>query len=441
MRSRRVTFGAVMALIFAQGGCVARLSRDADPYVANGLARFDGAGVEDNAPHHELLAENDSNATLATVTSRRKAKSHRTAAGGDVRLAAWTEGGPSEAVAVASVDEIACRAARRSARVRLLTSEARLHRELTDRKLCVREELSALQQNLLQLQAAHRANEAAGQAAELAWRISEARLRSALNTEALHETQTALQDLRELRDRGVDVHDGEASLVEAHSKALHQEAVIQASAVQASNNLRYLLGDFPQPQPLFELAFEEGVEPGGVDPQAAVAEGLAQRADLNQIRILRRSLDKHSVPIARVMLQQMDPGLGTVTTPWWRQWLCLGDCELSVREAQLALLLDDRKRSAAQEIVEACQDVERELTELAVAERFVAQRRDVLERVESRRGEPNVSESRVTQARLELLEARGEAAHHRMMLRASHAKLKRVQGLWAVECGFLRCRD
>jgi hypothetical protein len=296
-----------------------------------------------------------------------------------------------------------------------------------------------MKDDLLALRAVEERNRSAGAALELYYRLAE----SEAGLDILQESQAgldhALANIAELREQGIKVEVDEHALARRKIELADQQAEAELGREQSHGGLKLLLNlaaeDPTRIWPAADLAAV--AEP--LDVEAAVAMGLASRAELIILRCLIESLTVQTLPGARAALSQRDPSLGT-SVDLRKLHLLLahtrGASELPGRRAQLAQLLDERERTIAEEIRANAATMAARLRQAGLAQQIVANRKARVTELEKKRELGMATPFEIAAEKLEVTKAEGELMRKVVAWRIAQVKLRQSQGLLAAECGF-----
>jgi hypothetical protein len=197
-----------------------------------------------------------------------------------------------------------------------------------------------------------------------------------------------------------------------------------------NDRLRLACGWQPQqPERIWPVA-DLTVTAETLDVEAAVAEGMAQRSDLLQLRQMLCRLDADTLPLARALLAQVD-GIPSATTPGLRAWK--SDRDLHLRREQLQHLLAERERAAVVEIADAVTGVELRRRQVWLSHQRVLTWRERTAELERQLAAGKASRLEVGQARLEALAAEGLLLHDVIAWKTALVKLAAAQGSLASE--------
>lgn len=285
--------------------------------------------------------------------------------------------------------------------------------------------------------AADERNKAAAVALELYYSLAEAEAKRDILRRSVAEADRAAAHLEELKQSGLKVPGDDTELARRKLDLLDQRIQLDAAVRRMQGQLQQLCGfEMDQTFPIWPKA-DLSVVVAPVDAEAAVCEGLANRADLAAIRLLASSPDADSLSAMRGMMQSFSPGLGASIAA--RRLFGGRSADLDeayLRHSQLSQAQVDLEQNAARKIREAAWTVDARLREIAVAkERLEIQRRR-LAALEEKRRSNGVTAFDISAVRMELFQAESGLVGRVIAWRIAQAKLKQAQGLLAVECGY-----
>jgi outer membrane protein TolC len=299
---------------------------------------------------------------------------------------------------------------------------------------------ASTRRNVLACRSVEERNRCAAAALRLFYLLAEAEANCDLLRQTIQETDHAIDYLRRLKERGLQVHMDDGPLQRQRLDLLDQWTQLEVSLRQMTAQLRALLGwDAGHQTPIWPAA-DLAVTAVPILAEAAVRDGLATRADLTAFRVLRAALDMDTLPAARSGISRLDALLGGSAGA--RRLLAarsgsLADyAELQTRQTQLNQIVADRERSATEEILQAVRVVDLRLRQIALAQ----QKRDLwqrqLDRLREKRAADGVTAFDISTAQVELLRAESDLLHKVIAWRTAQVDLKEAQGLLAAECGY-----
>ena len=324
--------------------------------------------------------------------------------------------------------EIACRAAAHSTSVALLKSERALIRETRNTST----QPALLFDRVLGYRTAARANEAAGAALTVYHELAAGTAALAATDRSLAEINAALKDREAAGGQGLVAAGYDLDARRDNLQRRREELAAGLAAGQA--RLEAMVGG-PVPLPLVD---SPPLVPQPPSVQQAVAEGLGARADLNLLRTVIRQLERRTLPIAVGVLQQFDPAVGVAPPDFLPcNWIA-ADARAATRRRQLCTALSRQEELIAGNVEAAVLILQGIWEQHARAEEAVAHREAEVSRLESRRDvDLEVSGADITAARLERLGAEAERDRLAHEYQKSEANLRTLQGLLAVECGYM----
>lgn len=290
---------------------------------------------------------------------------------------------------------------------------------------------------LMAYRAVDERNKAAAAALELFYSLAEAEANRDILQRSVEQIDRAAANLEELKRSGLKVPDDQSAFRRQKLDWLDRQIQLSSAIRKIQWQLQQLCGfEMDQTTPIWpEADLTVIVTP--VDAEAAVLEGLANRADLGALQMLAGSLDADTLPAVRSGMQAFSPGLGASIAAK----RLLGDRsadygEARSRQSQLAQAQVDAELNVTWEIREAVWNIETRLREIAVA----GERQEVWRQrgaaLEEKRESNGVTAFDLAAARLELHRAESELVHRVIAWKIAQVKLEQAQGLLAVECGY-----
>jgi hypothetical protein len=291
---------------------------------------------------------------------------------------------------------------------------------------------------LMAFRAVQERNKAAAAASELFYLLAEAEANRDILDRSIAEIDRAIGHLDQLKQSGLTIPMDRAVLERQKLEGFDRRVQLDAAPRQMQGQLQQLCGFEADPAVSIWPQADLTVTVAPLDVQAAISEGLANRADLGALRMLSGSLSIETLPAARSGMQMMGPGLGASVAG---QRLLGGSPgsseELESRKNQVAQAQSDLERTAGREISEAVWNVETRLREIAVAkQRWEVWRQRLAELQEKRQTTNGVTAFDISAAQLELLRAESDLVHRVIAWKIAQAKLRQSQGLLAAECGY-----
>jgi hypothetical protein len=335
---------------------------------------------------------------------------------------------------VLRAEEVQCLAAANAPLAKLYDSESQAVLAGAGRR---NQSSASVQSKLMTYHAIDERNKASGAALELFYSLAEAEAGRDILNRSIDEVDRAVANLDQLKQSGLKIPLDRTSLQRQKLDWLDRQIQLNSTLVKMQGQLQQLCGFEADPNtPIWPQA-DLTVTLMPTDPQAAIGEGLANRADLGALCMLRGSLSVDTLPAARSGMQALSPGLGaSVLTRRLFGGGSGSEEELQTRQSQLAQAQSDSERTISREINEAVQNVETRLREIAVAK----ERREVWQQrmanLKGRREADGVTAFDFNAAQLELLRAENDEVHRVIAWKIAQAKLKQAQGLLAAECGY-----
>jgi hypothetical protein len=340
---------------------------------------------------------------------------------------------------VLRAEEVQCLAAANAPLGKLYASESEA--VLANPGRCRKQQAAHTLSKLMTLRAIDERNKAAGSALELFYSLAETEASRDLLDRSIEEVDRAAAYLDQLKQSGLKIPMDRTALERQKLDWIDRRIQLYSALRKMQGQLQQLCGfEADETTAIWPQAdLTVAVLPS--DLQAAIAVGLANRADLGALRMLRGSLDSDTLPAARTGMQAMSPGLGaSVITRRLLGDSSGGDGELQTRQSQLMQAQAEAEQNISREISEAVWNVETRLREIAVAkERWEVWQKRVAG-LQERRQTDNVTAFDLSAAQLELLHAESDTVHRVIAWKIAQAKLKQAQGLLAAECGYRACQ-
>lgn len=301
---------------------------------------------------------------------------------------------------------------------------------------------SSVERRMLYYASQEARNKSAGDALRLYWGLVEAEHSRPILRDSQAEAAATLADLDELLRRGLAVPVDAAALRSQNLALLDRGLELELTVRRLNEQLKPMLGlDTTDPNwriwPEVELKFvvEE------VDVETAVAEGMQLRPELRLLRMLSANLDQDTLPAARRALGSVNGALGATTQKCCGCLGCLKqflaqccDCELPVRQRQIAQYRASQESAVAGEIREAYFAVATSAARVAVAEDTRKIRATNLKNLEARQPTGGASAFEVRRGRLDLLEAQQEVIKQLAAWETARVELREAQGKLVDEC-------
>jgi hypothetical protein len=341
-------------------------------------------------------------------------------------------------------DECKCAAAAHASVANLIDLEGGITGCGNKRSNPCRQQAAALRSELLAYRAAAERNRAAAEALEFFFRLAEVEFGHDAIAQNLNEIDKICDFMARIRESGLEMETAGAAVHDRRSELLNQRAKLMLDRVRLNSELRRRTGlDVDDQTPLWPDT-DLKVEVEQIDVDAAVAEGLAVRPDVAAAQLLVDCLDTNSLAHARTSLQAIDAVLGSATAKsCWVSFLgnSAACCEWATRAEQLEQMLVHLQRAAAEEIRQAVRTIETRLQQMAIAKHRLASREQALHDLVLQWGDERVTAFDIGDARMKVVEARGELVHQVIAWEIARVRLKRAQGLYALQCGYTRPTD
>ncbi len=339
--------------------------------------------------------------------------------------------GPSQ-YRVLRAEDIQCLAAANAPLANLYASESNAVQSGAG---CHNQPSACVLSKLAAYRAADERNKNAANALELFYALAEAQIQRDILDRTLAEFDRALGNLDQLQQSGLKMPADRTAVARQRLDALDRRIACQSSIGRFEGQLQQLCGLAADSSTAIWPQADLVVAVAPTDAQAAVAEGLAHRADLGALQMLARSLSLETLPAVRSGMQALGPGLGASLVSQKLFGAAGGQDELPSRQSQVAQACSEAERNAAREIAEAAGEVDARLREIAVSKERWELWRQRLAGLQQKRQTDGVTAFDLTAAQLELLRAESDVVHRVVAWRIAQVRLKRAQGLLAAECG------
>ncbi|HEX4142515.1 MAG TPA: hypothetical protein VHY91_03115 [Pirellulales bacterium] len=333
-----------------------------------------------------------------------------------------------------SPDECRCRAAGYAKAASLLQMERGLTVQLTSGHCAGKQHLAAVQRQLLALRAASRSNEAASQALTAFYELAAAEAACDATDRTLIEVRSMIADHERIkRLTGQSPGDIDA-LQDREIVVLNQRAEALTTVARLNIQLRNLLAiDAADPRPVWPQADLRPI-PQSPDVEGATALALAQRTELQSLRLILGALDRDTLPVARAALGQQDSALGSAIAVRHIRHHELEDREIAVRRQQLAQMLWAAQQSVIDEIHGQVLDVQMRVRDVAAAKHALESRQRDLSRSEAKQAIGAATAFDHAAAQLAVIQAEHELTRRAVDWRIAVVKLHQAQGCLALDC-------
>ncbi|MEQ8786889.1 MAG: TolC family protein [Pirellulaceae bacterium] len=299
---------------------------------------------------------------------------------------------------------------------------------------------SSAKSDLLALRALEERNRAAGEALEMYYQLFEAEAGKDAVDRSLAQLGEVLRSVESLRAKGLKVDVDLDELRTRRIELLDKQAEARLAVERLNSGLRAMLGVSSGERRKFWPTEPLTVSADRIDIDAAVAEGLATRADLALLRLLTTTLSAETLPMVQSALQQAGlAGQGATRRLWAPLARLLGSTrqsiELGTRSQQLQQMAVDGERAAAEEIRSAAQTVDIRLEQVALAKETLDSQRRRLDTLLKKRDLGSATPIEVLMQRMTIIEAENDLVRRVVAWEIAMVKLKQSQGMLVVECG------
>jgi len=343
-----------------------------------------------------------------------------------------------------SAQQCQCLAAETSAVANMLDLEAQAGTEKAEaRKLCAEKARkgASFKADVLTYWALEDRNRSAAKALDLYYRLGQTEANADIVLASLSEVQSALKKARALKAKGLQLPLDDTAL---HRKQLDLEAakVKGAAQIQQFNGeLRRLLAFAPiqttwqfWPVDAFHVSDDQ------VDPEKAVAVGLASRPLLLLLNLLETELNEGDPATVKKMLATVNGALGqNGACPCLKKLvtqLCSPDaseCERELRRQQLAIYHADREREVIEDIRQAVQNILAAKNVVVLAQQQVDSWYGRVKQAEEKESKGLGSFADTTNARMNWLKARRTLLEEITNLQRAWVQLHQAQGILSLD--------
>jgi hypothetical protein len=293
-------------------------------------------------------------------------------------------------------------------------------------------------QQVLALRAAQIRNEAAGDALDAFYQLAGAEASADVVDRSRLHVRQLIHYVSELEGGGLPSPLNRHDLQQQELELLSRRAELEWNISRLNGKLRLLMGwcldGSVRIWPRTDLIVVR--EP--IDVHAAVATGMASRADLATLRLLYATLDRPTLPLVRGALQTQDATLGNVTSGSARLLQLFrparGQDEMRARRAQLSALLAEKERELAVGIHALVGAVEMHRDQAVFARRTLEISRIRLAELQQLRSAGQATQFEVSAQEGKVLEAEGALVQSAAEWRLAEVKLRREMGILAQEC-------
>jgi outer membrane protein TolC len=332
-----------------------------------------------------------------------------------------------------------CRAAAKSGTADMMEKESQT---LGNNCLTRDSKRTRMKQTMLAHSSVEARNVAAGTALELYYRLAELEAKSDLLRDGLAIARDALAELRKLKAQGLKVPPDFA-------QSQKQQLEFAADLTRAQLGIQQINGELGRLLDWHELGvfgflwphdnFDVTQAPD--DPEAAVALGMAHRAQLTLIRAVRDDIDARTLPTMLLLLRSYNGFLGMSRSESFISFMTgsisVGKHqEVDQRRRQMDDMLREQEYVVAQEIRQAIHTIAAKTRLVALAKEKIKIAQDKLKDLQDKQASGIATPLEVSAQRLVLGQAQGELIQEVMAWHTARAKLKQAQGMLAVECGY-----
>lgn len=283
-------------------------------------------------------------------------------------------------------------------------------------------------------------NRAAADALERYLQLADAEGRDELFAMGIAVLERLQQEAPRLREAMLPVPSDD-DLARQHAKMLADREALEALIGQINHDLNSKLGTRLEPGERFWPKDDFGMWHDAIDVESAVKYALANRPDLQSLRVVRDRLNADTLPSVAQAMQSITPLAGPVQVPGL-SWLgklkancgmgnanSLAQGEVQSRQRQIAELLSSREDEAAAQVRTSAA----QLASVAKRVAVLRTRADNLgEKLAKARADRKLAD--VLQLESEHLKARSDVLAAVIEWHQWRVKLKAAQGLLGAEC-------
>ncbi|HEV3142928.1 MAG TPA: hypothetical protein VGZ47_03490 [Gemmataceae bacterium] len=295
---------------------------------------------------------------------------------------------------------------------------------------------------ILEYSAQELQNQASSLALQAFFNLAEAEAQLQVADAASQSLQNVVMQSRQWKEKGLklppDIDNLERQWLDAQTKQAQLLLSIQELNAQLSQLLNI---PYDVETPFWpEADFSVRGEP--IDPELAVQTGMTYRGDLNVLRCALSTLNETTLPQTRELVRSIHALLGgrsdkefvrEVLAPLL-QILGLSSRETKMRREQIATLLNNRERSAAEEIRLAVRKLQIQVHVVDLARQHLLKDQARLAQVQEKEQKGLASILDRIQVEADWYKARSNLIHEVMQWHLDMVKLKQAQGVLPVEC-------
>jgi outer membrane protein TolC len=335
---------------------------------------------------------------------------------------------------VLRAEEVQCLAAANAPLANLYASESEAVLAKSNRRTRCSAPVTS---RLMAYRAIDERNKAAGAALELLYSLAEAEANRDILSRSIQQLDGAVANLDRLKQSGLKMPLDRTALERQKLDWLDQHIQLNAAVAKMQGQLQQLCGfDIDTNAPIWPQT-DLAVTVGAIDAQAAISDGLANRADLGAIKMLGGSLSADTLPAIQTGMQGLGAGLGTSMVANRLIGRDSGsEGELQSRQSQLNDAQRELERTISREVAEGVQAVDARLRGIAVAKERCDVWQQRLAQMKGRREADGVTTFDLNAVEFEILRAEGDRLHRVVAWKIAQAKLRQAQGLLAVDCGY-----
>jgi hypothetical protein len=292
-----------------------------------------------------------------------------------------------------------------------------------------------LQRELVALREAELRNTAAAATLRLFYRMAEADAQLVLADKVLAEVRRMIQDASDLQKGGTKPPVDQEALKRQEVETRQRRQELLATREQLDRSMRLQLGKDACDPLQIRPRIDWTVAVGCVDRDAAVAAAMSLRRDLEAVRLVLKTLDRDTLPLARGVLKQREGALGSQVAGIDHPWNPRLGAEVPIRHSQLSGLLADQQRSIVAAVLSAADDVEGQYRKCAAASDLRRSWQRQVQDLQALAGSAELTPFRLSEAGIGALRAREEQVRAVVALRLAEVALREAEGALGAECG------
>ncbi|HEX4148538.1 MAG TPA: TolC family protein [Pirellulales bacterium] len=332
-------------------------------------------------------------------------------------------------------NECRCRAASQADVAALLEIERVLGMQVAASSCADKRHLAAIQQQLLRLRADSRRNEAASRALTAFYQLAAAEAACDATDRSVNEVRRMIADHERIKQLTGQSPPDINSLAQREIEILNQRAEAFISVTRLNLQLRRMLAIDPADSRAIWPKADLSPIAQPLDVDSARGFALAQRSELQSLRLILSSLGPDTLPLARAAVAQQDSALGTAAPACWILHPDLADRELAARRQQLGRSLAAAQQAIADEIHGLVLDVQMNLRQVAAAKQNLEYRQHDFSGLQAKHAVDAATAFDLAAAQLAVIQAEHELISRAVDWRIAEVRLREAEGCLAIDCG------